>query len=119
MEPCRKTLDAGMYQLTVGMAAWRYRYYAKVQTPEQRGQYEFAEFEAKAKKAGLWQDLVSVAPWEWRRAKRSPVRGDGQPDQPSREGARVMQDWLQFAWNWVQALWDDDKPDRGSDQPRG
>ncbi|MFT5448250.1 MAG: endonuclease YncB(thermonuclease family) [Gammaproteobacteria bacterium] len=69
-EPCPMTLDAGMYQLTVGMAWW-YRHYAKEQTPEQRGQYEFAEFEAKAKKVGLWQEPNAVAPWEWRRRKRA------------------------------------------------
>ena len=68
-KPCPMTLDVGMYQLTVGMAWW-YRYYAKEQTPEQRGQYEFAEFEAKAKKVGLWQEPEPVAPWEWRRQKR-------------------------------------------------
>jgi endonuclease YncB( thermonuclease family) len=68
-EPCPMTLDAGMYQVTVGMAWW-YRHYAKEQTPEQRGQYEFAEFEAKAKKTGLWQEPEPVAPWEWRRQKR-------------------------------------------------
>ena len=54
---------------TVGMAWW-YRYYAKEQTPEKRGQYEFAEFEAKAKKARLWQEPGPVAPWEWRWLKR-------------------------------------------------
>jgi endonuclease YncB( thermonuclease family) len=58
-----------MHQLTVGLAWW-YRYYAREQTPEQRGQYEFAEFEAKAKKAGLWQEPEPVAPWDWRRRKR-------------------------------------------------
>ena len=62
-EPCPMTLDAGMYQLTTGMAWW-YRYYAKEQTPEQRGQYEFAEVEAKAKRVGLWQEPEPVAPWE-------------------------------------------------------
>ena len=75
-EPCRKTLDASMYQLTVGMAWW-YRYYAKEQTPEQRGQYEFAEFEAKAKKAGLWQEPEPIAPWEWRRRKREATDYEG------------------------------------------
>jgi endonuclease YncB( thermonuclease family) len=69
VEPCSMTLDVGMYQLTVGMAWW-YRYYAKEQTPEKRGQYEFSEFEAKAKKAGLWQETEPVAPWDWRRQKR-------------------------------------------------
>ena len=63
------TLDAGMYQLTVGMAWW-YRQYAKEQTPKQRGQYEFAEVEAKAKGVGLWREPEPVAPWEWRRQKR-------------------------------------------------
>jgi endonuclease YncB( thermonuclease family) len=68
-KPCPMTLDAGLYQLTVEMAWW-YRYYAKEQTPEQRGQYEFAEFEAKARKAGLWQEPAPMAPWDWRRQKR-------------------------------------------------
>ena len=66
---CPMTLDAGMHQLTVGMAWW-YRYYAKEQTREQRGQYEFAEVEAKAKRVGLWQETEPVAPWDWRRQKR-------------------------------------------------
>ena len=43
-----KTLDAG---LTLGMAWW-YRAYAGKQTTEARGQYEFAEKEARAKCAG-------------------------------------------------------------------
>ena len=58
------TLDVGLYQLTVGMAWW-YRHYAKEQSPEQRGQYEFAEFEAKAKKEGSWLEPNAVAPWDW------------------------------------------------------
>jgi endonuclease YncB( thermonuclease family) len=69
-EPCPMTLDAGMYQLTIGMAWW-YRYFAREQTPKQRVQYEFVEFESKAKKAGLWQVPEPVAPWEWRRKKRN------------------------------------------------
>jgi endonuclease YncB( thermonuclease family) len=69
VEPCPMTLDAGMYQLTIGMAWW-YRKYAKEQTAEARGQYEFAEVEAKAKCVGLWQEPEPVAPWEWRRQKR-------------------------------------------------
>ena len=68
-ESCPMTLDAGMYQLTVGMAWW-YRYYAKEQAPEARERYEFAEFEAKAKRVGLWQESEPVAPWDWRRKKR-------------------------------------------------
>ncbi|MBH2008221.1 MAG: thermonuclease family protein [Xanthomonadaceae bacterium] len=63
-----QTLDAGLAMLTVGMAWW-YRAYAGEQTPQERGQYEFAEFEAKTKKAGQWRDGDAVAPWEWRRQR--------------------------------------------------
>ena len=66
---CGKTLDAGLAQVTSGMAWW-YRKYAYEQSPEDRGRYEFAEQEAKGKKVGLWQDKNPVAPWEFRRASR-------------------------------------------------
>jgi endonuclease YncB( thermonuclease family) len=49
---CPKTLDAGLAQLTKGLAWW-YRQYAKEQSPEDAGRYEFAEQEARAKHAGL------------------------------------------------------------------
>ena len=62
-----------MYQLTVGVAWW-YRYYAKEQTPEKRGQYEFAEFGAKAKRVELWQEPEPVAPGEWRQKKREAMK---------------------------------------------
>jgi endonuclease YncB( thermonuclease family) len=64
---CPKTLDAGLAQLTVGLA-WHYKKYAGEQEPQQRGQYEFAEDEAKARRAGLWREPDSVPPWEWRQA---------------------------------------------------
>lgn len=64
-----KTLDAGLAMVTVGMAWW-YRSYAGDQSPEERGQYEFAEFEAKARRAGLWRDPQPVPPWSWRKAER-------------------------------------------------
>lgn len=69
-EPCRKTLDAGLNQLTVGMAWW-YRYYASEQTREERARYEFAEAEAKSKEAGLWADSDPTPPWSWRQERRS------------------------------------------------
>ncbi len=65
---CPKTLDAGLAQLTVGLA-WHYRQYAHEQDPQQRGQYEFAEIEARAKRAGLWRDPRAVPPWDWRHPK--------------------------------------------------
>jgi endonuclease YncB( thermonuclease family) len=75
---CARTLDAGMAQLTVGLA-WHYKKYASEQDPQQRGQYAFAEEEARVKRAGLWRDPNPVPPWDWRSAKRSsngnPPRG--------------------------------------------
>ena len=71
--PCRdkpdspKTLDAGLAQLTVGLA-WHYKKYAHEQEPQQRGQYAFAEEEARAKRVGLWKDANPVPPWAWRQA---------------------------------------------------
>ena len=67
---CPKTLDAGMAQLTVGLAWW-YRYYAAEQTEQDRHRYEFAEYEARARKAGLWVDADPLPPWDWRRSNRS------------------------------------------------
>ena len=66
---CPKTLDAGLAQLTVGLAWW-YRYYAAEQSEEDRHRYEFAENEARARKAGLWVENEPVQPWEWRRRNK-------------------------------------------------
>ena len=63
---CSMTLDAGHAQITVGLAWW-YRKYAKEQPPQDRGQYEFSEQEAKAKRVGLWLEADPTPPWEWRR----------------------------------------------------
>ena len=65
---CAKTLDAGMAQLTVGLA-WHYKKYASEQDPQQRGQYAFAEEEAKARRVGLWAYANPVPPWEWRHSR--------------------------------------------------
>lgn len=65
---CPKTLDAGMALLTMGLA-WHYKQYAKEQPEEERGQYSFAEIEARAKKIGLWSDAEPVPPWAWRKGK--------------------------------------------------
>lgn len=63
-----KTLDAGRAMVTQGMAWW-YRACAWEQAPEARGQYEFAEQEARARRAGLWHDADPTPPWDWRRAR--------------------------------------------------
>jgi endonuclease YncB( thermonuclease family) len=74
---CGKTLDANLAMLTVGLAWW-YRYYKDDQSPEDQGRYEFAEYEAKAKKAGLWADETPTPPWDW-------PRGDSAYDPPPGE----------------------------------
>ncbi|WP_345944775.1 thermonuclease family protein [Variovorax sp. dw_954] len=70
-EPCAKTLDAGLSMLTLGMAWWE-PHFAGEQTPQERGQYEFAESEAKARHAGLWKDEEPVPPWNWRQEHPRP-----------------------------------------------
>lgn len=66
---CPKTLDAGLTQLTMGMAWW-YRQYAREQSAEDAGAYEFAEQEARARHAGLWHDPEPTPPWDWRHTSR-------------------------------------------------
>ena len=66
---CGKTLDVGLAQVTSSMAWW-YRKYANEQSSEDQGRYEFAEQEAKAKRAGLWQDKNPQPPWEFRKLRR-------------------------------------------------
>jgi endonuclease YncB( thermonuclease family) len=70
VEPrCPKTLDVGLAQIAVGLA-WHYKQYANEQTEEDRKRYAVAEYDAKAKRAGLWQDRNPVPPWEWRHKSR-------------------------------------------------
>jgi endonuclease YncB( thermonuclease family) len=69
---CGPTLDAGQAQLAAGMAWW-YRKYARDQSAEDRGRYEFEENEARVRRVGLWQDPEPVPPWEWRRRQSSPA----------------------------------------------
>jgi endonuclease YncB( thermonuclease family) len=66
---CGKTLDANHAQLLAGMAWW-YRYYAKQQSPEDRGRYESAEDEARARGFGLWAELSPINPYDWRKGER-------------------------------------------------
>ena len=67
-EECLKTLDIGMARLTQGLA-WQFKRYAHEQPEEQRERYGFAEYEARAKRIGLWSDPDPVPPWEWRRKR--------------------------------------------------
>ena len=66
---CGKTLDINHAQLLAGMAWW-YRYYAKQQSPEDRGRYESAEDEAKSKGWGLWSEADPINSYDWRKGRR-------------------------------------------------
>jgi micrococcal nuclease len=44
--------------------AWRYVQYDKP------GEFTAAEDDAREHRRGLWADPNSMAPWEWRKAKR-------------------------------------------------
>jgi len=65
---CLKKFDAGLHQVSSGMAWW-YRRYAHEQTPQQRAQYEHAQTQAKERRIGLWQASRPAAPWQWRRQR--------------------------------------------------
>jgi endonuclease YncB( thermonuclease family) len=74
---CGKTLDANLAMLTVGLA-WYYRFFKDELSPEDQGRYEFAEYEAKAKRAGLWQDDNPTPPWDWPRGDRKASKPSGE-----------------------------------------
>ncbi len=64
--PCAPTRDAGLAQLEAGLAWW-YRDERKQQTLHDQGYYEYAEFDARQQRRGLWQGEAPIAPWEWRK----------------------------------------------------
>lgn len=66
---CALTQDAGLAQLEAGHAWW-YRDYKHEQTLHDQAYYEYAEFDARQRRLGLWQDGTAVAPWEWRKQHR-------------------------------------------------
>jgi endonuclease YncB( thermonuclease family) len=72
---CQHTRDAGLAQLEAGLAWW-YREYRREQTLEDQGFYEYAEFDAKAQRRGLWADSDPVPPWEWRKKTQVVARLD-------------------------------------------
>lgn len=65
-----KAQAAGLAQVSQGLAWW-YRAYANEQAPADRGRYEAAENEARARRVGLWRDPDPIPPWDWRKMKRS------------------------------------------------
>lgn len=63
---CAATPDAGLAQLEAGLAWWD-RAYRRRQTLEDQGRYEYAEFDARTRRIGLWRDPSAEPPREWRR----------------------------------------------------
>lgn len=61
---------------TQGMSWW-YRAHSREQSPQERGQYQFAKQEAMARKVGLWRDSLPIAPWGRRKALREPRQNLG------------------------------------------
>lgn len=59
-------VDINLEQIKAGMA-WHYKQYANEQSPQDRENYEIAEFNAKIRRLGLWNDKNPVPPWEWRK----------------------------------------------------
>ena len=51
--------------------AWNYKKRRGEQTPADRQAYAKAEDEAREAKRDLWADPEPIAPWDWRRGKRS------------------------------------------------
>jgi endonuclease YncB( thermonuclease family) len=72
---CPKTLDAGLAQLEAGLAWWD-REARREQSLSDQGYYEYAEFDAKARRIGLWQDAAPMPPWEWRKKNQVVARLD-------------------------------------------
>ncbi|MCX7147798.1 MAG: thermonuclease family protein [Rhodocyclales bacterium] len=66
---CQKTRDAGLAQMETGLAWW-YREYRREQSLEDQGRYEYAEFDARTRRIGLWRHASPVPPWEWRKRNR-------------------------------------------------
>ena len=64
--PCTPTRDAGLAQLEAGLAWW-YRDERKQQTLHDQGYYEYAEYDARMQRRGLWRDEAPLPPWEWRK----------------------------------------------------
>ena len=66
-------IDANLAQLEAGMA-WHYKAYAREQRAPDRRRYAQAEDEARQSRRGLWADRAPVAPWDFRKAKKTPAR---------------------------------------------
>lgn len=67
---CPGMEDIGLAQIESGLA-WHYTQYQNEQTIEDRRRYALAEQIARAKREGLWNDALPVAPWDYRSSRRA------------------------------------------------
>lgn len=65
--------DVGLAQIRSGLAWW-YKRYAREQTPNERLNYEQAEFIAQTHRLGLWSNNNPVPPWDWRHVQSRELR---------------------------------------------
>jgi endonuclease YncB( thermonuclease family) len=63
-----KGQDICLEQITKGMA-WHYKEYQKEQSLIDRDLYSSAELKVKDSKLGLWKDINTIPPWEFRKIK--------------------------------------------------
>lgn len=68
---CGQARDVGLAQLEAGLAWW-YREERREQPLAEQGYYEYAEFDAHARRIGLWVDAAPLPPWEWRKRNNKP-----------------------------------------------
>ena len=61
-------VDVNLEQVKRGMA-WHYKAYEREQPAVDRKAYADEENEAKAARLGLWADVESVPPWDFRHNK--------------------------------------------------
>lgn len=66
VRPGGKATDAGLAQVSAGLA-WYFRRYARDLPAELRERYAQAESRAREARAGLWHDARPEAPWDFRR----------------------------------------------------
>jgi len=79
---CPPSRDAGLALLEAGLAWW-YRDERKEQSLHDQGYYEYAEFDARNKRLGLWQDEAPVPPWEWRKGRGKALQSRWLPQMTS------------------------------------
>jgi len=75
---CKVTVngvDIGLALIQLGYA-WHFKKYQRTQPKPDRAMYSDAEDKARAERIGLWRDTDAVAPWDWRKNKKSGTATD-------------------------------------------